>query len=85
MTINPEAVKLGLKQVDLISRLYDVYHSMDSDMSLLNVHGHQNIRKPASTLTKLAFLNVRLDAPAEYIIAAFLLSSATINTTVIGL
>ena len=65
-TIHPEAVKYRWKQVDLISRLYYVYQSMDSGMSLVHIYGHQNSGRLASTLTSLASLNVRLDAPAEH-------------------
>ena len=54
-------------------------------MSLVQFHGHHNRGRPASTLTSLKYLNVRLDAQSEHIIAAFLLSSATRNTIAIGL
>ena len=58
---------------------------MDSDISLIHVCGHHNSRIPTLTLTPLAFLNVILDALAEHIMAAFLLSSATIDTITIRL
>ena len=54
-------------------------------MSMVHVHGHQNSRRPASTLTTLASLNVRLDALEEQSMAAFLIPSAKINTIAIGL
>ena len=84
-TINPEAVKLIWNQVDLISRLSDFYQSMDYSMSLVHAYGHHNSRRPASTLTPLASLNIRLDALAEHIMTAFLLSLPTRNTISIGL
>ena len=55
----------------------DVYQSMDTGISLVHVIGHQNNRRPTTTLTPLAALNVRMDALAEHIMAAFILSSAT--------
>ena len=58
---------------------------MGSVISLVHVYGHQNRGRPASTLTPLAFLNLRLDALSEHIMAAFLLSSATRNTMAIGI
>ena len=39
-TIHPESVKSRWKHVDLISCLSDVYQSMDSIMSLVQVHGN---------------------------------------------
>ena len=63
-TIHPEAVKSRWKQLDLNSRLSDVYHSMESLMSLIHVHGHQNSGIPVSTIIPLASLNVQLDALA---------------------
>ena len=83
--IHPEAVELRRKQVDIISRMSNVYRSMYSGISLVQVHGHQNRGSLASTLTPLAYLNVILDALAEHIMAAFLLSSATRNTIAIVL
>ena len=77
-----EAVKLRWKQIDLISRMYHVYRSIYPVMPLLHVCKHQSIRRPESTLTPLSYLNVRLDALAENIIAAF---PTTINTISIGL
>ena len=71
-TIHPEEVKPIWKKVDLISRLSDVYQSIESGMSLLQVYGHQNRGKSASTLTPLASLNVRLDALVEHIMPSFL-------------
>ena len=41
-TIHTEAVKLRWKQVDLISRLSDVYQSMDSGVYLVHFYGHHN-------------------------------------------
>ena len=83
---NPHrAVKSRWKQVDLISRLSDFCHLIDSDMSLVHVHGHQNSGRPASTLTPLAYLNIQMDAISEQIISEFLLSSAKINTMAIGI
>ena len=58
---------------------------MKSSMSLVNVHGHHNTGRPESTITQLAYLNVRLDALVEHIMAEFLLSSGTRNTMAIGL
>ena len=84
-TIHPEAVKSIWKQVDIISRLSDLYQSIDSRMSLVHVPGHQNSRKLASTLTTLASPNVRLDALAEPILASFILLPLTRNTAEIGL
>ena len=84
-TLHPEAVKSRWKQVDLISRLPDVYKSTDSDMSMVHVYGYYNNRIPASTLTPLPSLNVRLDAIEENTMAVFIISSATIHTMVIGL
>ena len=81
---HPEAVTPRWIQAYLISGLSDVYHTIDSGMSLVHVHGHQNIGKLASTLTPLASLNVRLDALVEHIMESFLLSSATKNTIVVG-
>ena len=63
-TIHPEAVKSRWKQVDLISSIYDVYHSMGSGISLVHIPGHQNSGRPVSTLTPLAYLNIILDALA---------------------
>ena len=54
-------------------------------MSLVHVHRHHNSGIPASTLTPLASLNIILDEISEHIMAAFILSSATINTITIGL
>ena len=84
-TIRLEEVKPRWKQVDLISSLSDVYQSMYSGMYLVFVYGHYNRRRPESTLTPLASLNLRMDALAEHIMAEFLLSSATRNTIAIGL
>ena len=67
--IHPEAVKSQWKQADLISRLYGAYQSIASGMSLVQVYGHHNNGNPVSTLTPLAYLNVRLDALAEHIMA----------------
>ena len=72
--IHPETVKSRRKQVDLISSLSDVYQSMDSGMSMVYFHGHQNIRRLVSTLIPLESLNVILDVLEDHIIAAFLLS-----------
>ena len=84
-TIHLEAVKLLWKQVDLISRLSDVYQSMDYGMSLVHVHGHYNSGRPASNLTPLASLNVQLYAIAENIMAEFILSPEKRNTMEIRL
>ena len=74
-TIHPEAVKSRWKQVDLTSCLSDFYQSMDSGMSRVHIYGHRSSRRPASTLTPLASLNVRLDSLAEHIMASLLISS----------
>ena len=84
-TIQPEGVKLRWKQIDLISHLSDVYQSMDSIMSLVHIHGHQNIGRPASTLMVLGSLNVLLDELSEQIMAVFLISSSKSNTMAVGL
>ena len=84
-TIHPEAVELTWKQVDLISRLSDVYQSMDSGMYLVHVHRHQNSGIPESTLIPLAYLNIQLDTIAEHIMAEFLISSVRRNKMAIGL
>ena len=83
--IHPEAVKSRWKQVDLISRLSDVYQSMYSSMSLVHIYGHHNSGIPSSTLTALASINVRIDALLERIMAGFILSPATRNKIAIGL
>ena len=74
-TIHPEAVKSRWKQVDLTSCLSDFYQSMDSGMSRVHIYGHRSSRRPASTLTPLASLNVRLYSLAEHIMASLLISS----------
>ena len=84
-TIHPEAVKSSQKRVYLISCLYAVYQWMDYRIYLVHVYGHQNTGRLASIFTPLASLNVTLDALAENIMVAFLLSSATRNTITIGL
>ena len=81
--IHPEAVKMRWKQVDLISRLSDVYQSLYSVIYLVHVHGHQNSGRQASTLTPLASLNVRLDSLTEHIMAEFLILSAKRDTMAI--
>ena len=82
-TIHPEAVKFISKQVYLISHLSDVYQSIDSGVSLVHIYVHHNSGKTVSTLTPLAYLNVRLNALAEHIMASFILSSATRSTIAI--
>ena len=72
-TIHPEEVKPRWKKVDLISRLSDVYQSIDSGMSLVHVYGHQNSGKLASTLTPLSYLNAILEKLAAHIMASFML------------
>ena len=52
-------------------------------MSLVHIHGNYNSGNLESTLTPLASLNVILDALVEHIMASFLLSSATMNTTAV--
>ena len=84
-SIHPEAVKSRWKQVHIISRLSDAFHSIESGMLLVHIYEHQNIGKSESTLTPLAPLNVRLSALVEHIMASFLLSPATRNTTAVGL
>ena len=84
-TVHPEVVKSIWKQVDIISRLSDVYQSMKSGMYLVQVYEHQNSGRPVSTLTPLEYINIRMDSLAEHIMAAFHLSSATRNTIAIGL
>ena len=54
-------------------------------MYLIHVHGHQNSGIPASTLTPIASLNIRLDELVEQIMEAFILSSVKINTRMIGI
>ena len=71
-SIHPESVKLLWKQADLISRLSDVYNSINPHMLLVHVYGHHNSGKPAPTLTTVAYLNVRLEALAEFIMALLL-------------
>ena len=67
--IHPEAVKSIWKQLDLISRIFDVYNSMESGMSLVHIHEHQNNGRLDSNLTPLAPLNVRMDPLVEQIMA----------------
>ena len=54
-------------------------------MSLVHIHGNYNSGNLESTLTPLASLNVILDALVEHIMASFLLSPATMNTTAVVL
>ena len=68
-SIYPEAVKSIWKQLDLISRIFDVYNSMESGMSLVHIHEHQNNGRLDSNLTPLAPLNVRMDPLVEQIMA----------------
>ena len=58
---------------------------MESGMLLVHVHGHQNNRMLASTLTSLSYLKIQLYALAQQIMAAFLLLSAKRNTMAIGI
>ena len=74
--IHLESVTLLCKQADLISCLFDVYHSIESRMALVHVYGHHNSWILASTLTPLASLNVQLDALEEYIIEPLLCLTA---------
>ena len=83
--IHPEAVKSWWKQADLISCLSSAYPYIESVMPLLHVYRHHNSVNPESTLTPLSYLNVRLDALSENIMASFLLSAATRNTIAVGL
>ena len=82
--IRPEAVTPRSKQADPFSRMYDIYRSIDSGMSLVHVYRHQNIGNPASTLMPLAYLNVRLDAQVEHIMVSFLILTETRNTIAVG-
>ena len=66
--IPPKSNKKIWKQVYLISRMYDIYQSMDSGIYLVQVYGHHNSGGTASNLTPLAFIKVGLDALAEHII-----------------
>ena len=79
-SIHPEAVTSRRKQANLIYNLSDVYHSIESGMTLVHVYRHHNRGKPVSNLTSLASINIRLDAIAENIMESFLLSLATRNT-----
>ena len=78
-SIHSEAVKSQWKQADLIFHLSDTFQSIESVISLVHIYGHKNIGKPASTLTPLASINIRLDALVEHIMASFILSLATRN------
>ena len=73
--IHPEGVNFKWEQVGFISRIFDVYQSIDSSMSLVRVHTHYNIIRPSSTLMTLASLIIKLDTLVEQIMAAFLLLS----------
>ena len=56
--IRPESVTSQWNQADLIYRLSEVYHSIDSVMLLVHVYRHQNSGKTASTLNPVAYLNI---------------------------
>ena len=56
--IHSESVTSLRNQADLISRLYDVYHLIDSGMLLVHVYVHHNSQILALTLTPLAYLSV---------------------------
>ena len=75
-SINPESVTLRWKQSYIISRLSNIYHSIDSGMLMVHVFGHQNSQILDSNLISIAYLNVQLDALSEYIMASFLRSPA---------
>ena len=62
--IHPESFTSRWKQADLISRLSNIYHSIDSRMMLLYFYGHQNSCRLAPTLTPLLSLNKLLEALA---------------------
>ena len=83
-SIHQVAVKYRCKQEDPISRLSDAFELIDSGMSLVHVYGHHNSSSSDSTSTPLAYLNVILDALAEYIMVPFLLSLATRNEISVG-
>ena len=83
-SIHPEAVTSWWKQTDLISRLYDVYHSIEYGMLLVHIYGHQDSGKLVPNLTPLAYLKIQLNALVTQIMASFLLSPATRNTIAVG-
>ena len=62
----------------------DMYHSIDSVISLVHVYGHHNSGSSASNLTPLLSLNFRLNELAEYIVASLLRLMAPITPLWVG-
>ena len=83
-SIHPELVTSLWNQEDFISRLSDIYHSIESGMLLVHVYGHQNSGNPASTLMPLAYFNIPLDSLAEHILESFLISQEKRNRIAVG-